>query len=231
MTPISFIGIFLAVFGLVIFLLGIAAMICTSVVQNKEYAEVTTVITGIERYIDLDGETESDVYVSFEYNGESYGDIPLDSYSSSMNVSDERKVLINPDNPTKAHLAYFNFLFGGIFEGIGLVLAIIGLVILMCRRRRKNLSKRLVEGGCFIEAEIDCIGTSNVRVNSKPTYLIRCNYRNPNDGKICSFKSELLTFDPTPMLDGEALRVYVDKDDFTKNYVDVSQIKEKYVEC
>lgn len=93
-------------------MLGIAAMICTSVAQNKEYAKVTAVITGIERYTDLDGETESDVYVSFEYNGESYGNISLDFYSSSMNVGDERKVLINSDNPTKAHSAYFKFLFG-----------------------------------------------------------------------------------------------------------------------
>ncbi len=73
---------------------------------NQTAVPVTAVIQTIERYRDydrIDNKTEirHNVYVSYTYEGESYDDVPLGYYHSSMREGDVIDIKIDPDQPTR----------------------------------------------------------------------------------------------------------------------------------
>lgn len=223
-------SIFLGI-GMIFFLVGCSFFVIGALNKNKG-EEITAVVTSIESYRESDGDIGHWVYVDYEYDGVEYTDMRLNYYSSSMSVGKKITITIDPDNPEKVLVSDFNMMFGGIFGGVGLVFAVTGGAMLLSNSKKKALAKRLVAEGYYIEASIECVDTvNNIRINGRQPYVIRCNYRNPDDGRLYSFTSEMFAFDPTPLIEGETLRVYVDRTDFTKNYVDVSEFKEKYIEC
>lgn len=229
-NPAVLIGSIFGGIGLVFLIVGLCSFISGSVNKNKG-EEITAVVTAIERYRGSDGDTSHRVYVDYEYDGKEYTDMPLNYYSSSMRRGKKISITIDPDEPENILSTGVNLMLGGIFGGIGLIFTVLGGAFLLRTYKRKSLAGRLVEGGYYVDAQIDCVDTANVRINGRPTYVIRCNYLNPNDGKLYSFTSEIITFDPTPLIDRDTLRVYVDKNDFSKNYVDISEFKDKYIEC
>ena len=121
-------GIF-ALVGTIIIIVGIITNVKTS--QFKESAvEVNGVIEDIviEEHTD---ETDYDVYVSYEYDGEYYEDVHLDFYSSSMYEGQEIDLLIDPDNPTDVHTNDGDLFFTLMFVGLGGLFALIGYIILI----------------------------------------------------------------------------------------------------
>lgn len=229
-NPMTLISVIFIAVGLIFFIIGCSFFVIGAVNQNKG-EEITAVVTAIERYRESDGDIGHHVFVDYEYDGVEYKEMPLNYYSSSMRQGKKISINIDPDEPSHILASGFNMIFGGIFGGSGLVFVIIGGIVLIKGNKRKALINRLLAEGYYIEAQLGCVEPTNVRVNGRPTYVIRCNYLNPADGRVYSFKSEQIAFDPTPFLSGDTLRVYVDRNDFTKNYVDVSEFKEKYIEC
>lgn len=235
----ALIGWIFTLIGAIFFIVGACVMIA-GIGNSGKGVDVPAVITSIERYTSTSRtsshkrrtSTNYDVYVDYEYDGEYYTDIELNYYTSSMYEGKEITISIDPDKPWEPINTKFNLLFGGIFGGIGGIFLIIGLALLVKLSKKKALAKRLVQEGCYVEAQIVGSEMSAVRINNRPTYVIRCNYVDPADGNIYSFKSEVLRYDPMLYCEeGDSLRVYVDRNDFTKNYVDISELKNKYIEC
>lgn len=229
-NPMILLGSIFGGIGLIFLIVGSCIFIKGAVNKNSG-EEITAVVTSIDRYRDSNGNIDHNVYVDYEYDGVEYTDMPLNYYSSSMRKGKKIGITVDPDEPTDILATDINFLLGGIFGGIGLIFAAIGGAFLLRTHKRKSLAKRLIEGGYYVDAQIDSVDTSNLRVNGRPTYVIRCSYLDPNDSKLYSFSSESLAFDPTPLINSETLRVYVDKNDFSNNYVDISEFKDKYIEC
>lgn len=228
--PIKILGAIFAVIGLIFVTIALCFLI-TEAVSKDRYEEITAVITSIERYPRSDENTDHDVRVEYEYGGNIYSGISLNYYSSSMYEGETIRVMVDADEPEKVHSPASSLLLTAIFGGLGLVFAVIGLSLLISIRRKGLLKKRLIKDGCHVMAHIDGVVTTNVRINNRPTYAIRCSYNNPEDGRIYSFTSEALMFDPSWYINTDTLRVYVDRNDYTKNYVDVSELKDKYIEC
>lgn len=227
-NPMILLGSIFGGVGLIFLIVG-SCMLVSGAVNKSRGEEITAVVTAIDRYRDSDGDTGHKVYVDYEYDGVEYTDMPLNYYSSSMRRGKEISIAIDPDEPENILSTGVNFMLGGIFGGIGLIFAVVGGAFLLRTHKRKSLAKRLIEGGYYVDAQIDSVDTANMRINGRPTYVIRCSYLDPNDGKLYSFSSEILRFDPTPLINSDTLRVYVDKNDFSKNYVDISDFKDKNI--
>lgn len=207
------------------FFLGLGIMFVVlfgSIHEGK--VEVDAVIA----YIDTYGDDGGTVFVDYYYMGEEYKGIELDSYSSSMREGDERVIYISPKKPTEAidkqTTSMLRILMGGIFGGIGGIFVIIGIAFIMSVTKKKALARRLKETDYYIYAHIDCVDTTSIRINNYPTYVIKCYYDNPYDGKRYRFKSEHIGFDPTMNMQGDTIRVYVDENDYSKYYVDLTGI-------
>lgn len=222
-NPKAVCGFIFSVIGGIFLGLGIMFVVLLGSIHDNK-VEVDAVIA----YIDTYGDEGSTVFVDFYYMDEEYKGVELDSYSSSMRVGDERVVYISPKNMTKAidkqTTSMLRILMGSIFCGIGSIFIIIGIAFIMSVTKKKALGKRLKQSGTPIEAHIDSVETTGIRVNGCPTYVIKCSYDNPYDGMTYTFKSEHIGFDPTMNIQGETIRVYVEENNYKKYYVDISDI-------
>jgi hypothetical protein len=228
--PFLISGGIVSIIGTVFFITGICLLI-VSAVRYSGGERVTAVIRSIER-IEMATDTEYNVYVDYEYNGEEFTDVCLGYYSSSMYQGKEINIYVDSDNPYSISSPYILLIIGGIFGGIGLILMFVGGFFLMRFINKKLLRKKLISDGHYVNAVFDSVEQASFTVNNNPVYIIHCTYCNPTDGKIYSFRSEYFNYNPSPAIDKNTpLKVYVDADDFSKNYVDVSGIKEKYILC
>lgn len=223
-NPITLFGVIFGTIGILFLIMG-SVFFIVGIRDNMQGESVAAHISHIDH-------KRNNVYIEYEYNGREYYDIPLDYYSSGMYEGKKMDVKVDPENPT--HItSSVGMILGGAFGGFGLLFTVIAGIVLIKYRKKKLLGKQLIEEGYYVDAKIESVETTNIRVNRRFTYLIRCAYHDPYDGKIYSFKSEALMFDPSPYIDfdNDTIRVYVKRDDFTKNYVDVSEFKDKYIEC
>lgn len=228
-NPLVMFGVIFAAIGLAFFITGVSVL--SLGIYNSRGVKVPAIITDIKSYTDSYEDTSYDVFVEYEYEGECYTNVEINYYSSFMRVGKSIDVKIDPDNPGEVKSTAFFIAFGGIFGGVGLIFAIIGIYNLIKLKNRKALIKSLLEGGNYIYAKFDKVVTSGVYINNRPTYLILCIYKNPEDGTIYSFKSDHLSFDPTSMISNENIKVYIEGSDFSKNYIDISEFEDKYIEC
>lgn len=212
-------GIF-ALVGTIIIIVGIITNVKMS--QFKESAvEVNGVIEDIviEEHTD---ETDYDVFVAFEYDGEYYEDVHLDFYSSSMYEGQEIELLIDPDNPTDVHTSDGDLFFTLMFVGLGGLFALIGYIILIVSILNKKKKAGLLERGQHIYGEIESMEQDySITINGRHPFRIYCKYKNPTDGYIYKFKSDTLDFNPWDSYKtGDSIDIYVDPDNFKKYYVD-----------
>ena len=98
--------LFLVLFSVGFLFLGVIGL-CVEIPATQEYyqevkpriIEVDAVIQRIETYKDSDGDTQHNVYVTYQHDGTVYEDVELSRYSSSMNEGDHVTVELDPENP------------------------------------------------------------------------------------------------------------------------------------
>ena len=118
-------------------------------------------------------------------------------------------------------LGFFFFLS---FGGIGIVFLVMGIIFLVSQAVKKQTAKRLVQEGNYILAEImDVYMDYNIHVNNQCPYIVRCRYED-GSGVIHTFKSRGIFFNPEGLFKDQFIRVYVDRDDFRKYYVDIDSV-------
>lgn len=103
-----------------------------------------------------------------------------------------------------------------LFAAVGLVFFLVGIGMMAAISRQRKLRRWLEENGRTIQADI--IGVqydTRVRMNGRCPFVLQCQARNADDGKVYVFESDSLWFDPTPFLDGRTtMPVLVDPDDY-----------------
>lgn len=112
---------------------------------------------------------------------------------------------------------------------IGLPFLILGIAFLVYLLLLKKRQKRLISEGNYVLAGISGVQINyNVRVNRKCPYTVECTYQDSN-GTIHIFQSEDIFFDPTNLFTGNMVKVYVDRDNYKKYYVDIDSVLPKVI--
>lgn len=130
----TFVSIFFAFLGSIFFALGIFLSMSTFTEKGK--IETTGVITRIESYPDSDGDTQYDVFVSYNVSGKNYVS-ELNSYSSSFHEGKEIKIYYLENNPSKIGSPSMDLLVL-LVPGIGLIFILIGLSFQFVKLRKKG---------------------------------------------------------------------------------------------
>lgn len=231
----KFANIFCAIFAVVgAFLVAGAVIVCIS--DRKfmaEAEEISGVISAIETYRDSDNETHHRVYVDYTYNGQQYGKVRINFYTSSMYEGKEITLYCDPRHPEKVVVQGANTFVFSMFIIMGIIFLCGGIIPLIISIRVRTKRKKMRETGRALYATVDEINcNTNYRFNGRHPYVILCSYRDDYKDITYRFKSENLWVDPEPAVTiGSMIKVYVEEDNYANYYVDAeSMIQGKVVD-
>ena len=205
-------------------------VVCALVTSNnnkfmKTAIETTGKITDVYVSRDTDGDTNRDVYVAFEVNGEEYSG--HSSYSSSgMREGQDIKIYYNPNNPNNFKVEGETTFTTIIFGILGAVFFLIGFIPIVFDIFKNKGNQKLIQDGTLVHANIDEIRINpNVSVNGFNPYIIECSYKDSSGG-LYVFKSKNLYFNPSNLLDDQStIDVYVDMENPKKYFVDTRELE------
>lgn len=217
--------------GICMFIWGIGWLISAS--QFKATAvEVPGEITRIDSAYDDDGDEHYSVFVSYEYNGERYENVRINSYSSSMYEGKEILLYCDPDKPRHIQvksMLYFPPIF---LMAFGLIFALVGGGSTISVIIRSINRKRIIQLGVSIYATVEEIAyVTSTRVNGRHPFTIYCTYRDEYKDVTYRFKSENLWSDPSAVFPvGSMIEVKVDPNDYSKYYVNTEESEKKVID-
>lgn len=191
------------IFFLVFAVIGVGMLIGSFSILNMETSamdgaeEITAYITDIQTHRDSDRDVDHDVFVTYEYDGVTYEDQKITSYSSDMYIGEELTLYFNPLRPTlltvKGH-EYFGFRMT-LFMGI--VFFLVGISYPFYQLIVKLRKKRILKKGYILHATIeDIVLNTSMRVNGQSPYVIYCSYYDALQNLTYRFKSDNLWTDP-----------------------------------
>ena len=142
-------GVFLW-FGAFFLVLGICIFIGaskTKLSKAEQYDEIVAVISDISEWRDSDGDRRHDVYLDYTYNGEDYGMVRYNRYSSRMYEGMPIEVWVNKSNPTRFYSGDIGIIISLSFGGFGLVFGLIGAIPLAIIWKKELHKKKLLATG------------------------------------------------------------------------------------
>ena len=218
--PLVFAGIILWFIGIPFLVMGVLMGI-----QEKNFQENAVEVNGIIDTIAIDrhgDDTDYDVFVSYNFEGEDYSNVRLNAYSSSMYEGEEITLLLNPDNPREVQAENVGIILTAVFGGIGVLIFLIGLILLIISSIRSRRNKNLMETGQHVYGEIESLDRdTTVTINGRHPYRIYCKYQDPQTGYIYKFKSKILDFNPNDSYKiGDQIGIYLEPGNFKHYYVD-----------
>jgi hypothetical protein len=173
-----------------------------------------------------DGSTTYSPVVSFKHGAQL---IQFTSQTSSSppgyHVGETVPVRYLEMNPYDAKLDSFFSLWGGalILGGLGAVFLLIGGGMILVPLRRKRVDDYLLHEGVPVEAEIQSVGiNTDVSVNGRNPFRIVAQWQDPATSQVHVFESHNIWFDPSSFIKQKGIRVFVDRANPKKYYVDVS---------
>lgn len=121
-------------------------------------------------------------------------------------------------------------LFYYVFGGVGAILLGVGLALIIIWHRRRQTAKKVVAAGRYVMARIRSISRNDsVTINGVHPYIVECDFTDPDNGIIHTFRSEDLMEDPSPYLNGSEVRVYIDPDSLDEYWVDLESVMNRRV--
>ena len=135
------------------------------------------------------------------------------------------EVLYLPAEPYKARLNSFFSLWGGsiIVGGLGTIFLLIGGGIFLAPKLKNRKNEYLKEQGSPIESEFQSVAfNTTVSVNGRNPFQVITQWKNPSTSEIQIFKSDNLWYDPTEHIQNKRIRVFIDRNNPKKYYVDLS---------
>lgn len=135
------------------------------------------------------------------------------------------EVLYLPAEPYKARLNSFFSLWGGsiIVGGLGTIFLLIGGGIFLAPKLKSRKNEYLKEQGSPIESEFQSVAfNTTVSVNGRNPFQVITQWKNPSTSQIQIFKSDNLWYDPTEHIQNKRIRVFIDRNNPKKYYVDLS---------
>lgn len=225
------------ILALVFCFLGLNFMIIGATVfgtihgKMKDAIEIEATITDIS-YMGGGANDSHNVYVSYEFEGQQYDYVRLNTYTSSMHEGDTITVYIDDNNPGEViGTGWSEFIFLGVFGGIGLVFFAIGLIFVALIVKKNRKIKWLLENGQVIHGTVtEIVFNTCVNVNGRHPRVVYCSYQDPGTGMIYQFKSRNIYDSITNCIAiGDSIDIYVDPENYAKNYVDVDKPMERIV--
>jgi hypothetical protein len=228
-----FLGVFFSLFLVVgLLLLGTAGVFAVRTVRFLGSAHSATgeVVEMVPRRSSKGSTTWAPV-VSYTVNGAVHR--LESSYSSNVfmyEVGERVTVRYEPGNPGEARIDGWleSWLLPTILGGIGVVFGVVGGGFLLVRRRRRRLRDWLLANGTRVQARL--IGVemnTSFRVNGQSPWRLRCQWQNPDTGRMHVFVSEDVWYDPGPFVKGDELDVVIDPRDPARHHVDISFLPEQ----
>lgn len=219
------VGIFSAV-GIIILLIGIIILVLGMKFKSSA-VEITAEISAIKAYTS-GGETHHNVYVDYTYDGKTYKNVSLGSYSSSMYEGKEIKILCDPEDPVHISSVNGTVIAGIIMVSVSIIFLSISLGFLIGMVRKSVRRKRVLSSGKRLEATVEKIDlNTGYSVNGQHPYLIYCTYKDDYKDIIYRFKSDNIWTDPELVIQpGDTIMVYVDEKNYKYHYVDTESIFE-----
>lgn len=163
--------------------------------------------------------------VEYSVDGKTYTST-LSVATSSMHPGNRITVYYQKGNPQEVrYLDSSNWLVL-IFAFVGFVFVGSGAAVWMVKRRHERKVRRLLATGKVVEAEITEISEDTGKsMNRRHPIVLRCRYTAP-DGRVHFFHSGSFWYDSYEINPKKKVRVYVDRNDPTNYYVDVSSAVE-----
>jgi hypothetical protein len=147
----------------------------------------------------------------------------ISSDPPAYKVNEEVEVYYQPDNPAHAEIkGFFSQWLPALITGfIGTIFGGIGGGLFLAKIRRKRNVEHLQLFGRRVKASIVSVDyKTNLRVNGRSPYVIRCQWLNPRTNELHIFTSDNLWFDPKEYITGTSIDVLIDEQNPKKYYVD-----------
>lgn len=223
-------GIVFTVIGFLLMGIGCGIHIGSKQFFDNAIATQAT-ITDISSHKDSDGERSYSAFVDYQTEEKEVTDKKINYYSSNMSIGDTITVYYKASNPEKIRLKQGSFVATCILCSLGAVFTFIGILFLIVPGKRHKKRQNLLRNGRVIFADVTGVNINyGIRINGQSPYFIECSYRDEYSGTTYLFKSDNLWFDPTPMVMGTQLQIYVNQKDLSKYYVDTRGLEKKVVD-
>lgn len=204
--------------GIAMFIMGFISLTSTLTFMATA-EEITGRISSIKN---------DSAYVTYKYDGITYEDINLHSYSSDMRTGQRISLYCDPHNPSYVRttsMIYFNpvvlLILATVFTAIGVYFLKIKLE---SDARKRELGEQRISIYATVE-EITC--NPYLHVNNVHPYTIYCTYRDEYRDTIYQFKSERIWGDPSDVFPvGSTIEVWVNASDYSKYHVNVGKMNE-----
>lgn len=143
---------------------------------------------------------------------------------SSYKIGQEVELIYDKNNPQNARVnSILDIWFLPIFMGVsGSAITITGVILLSITLKKRRQTEYLKKNGQKILADFTNIGRGLVEINGENGYVINCQWVNPQDNAMYTFKSDDIWFDPTDYVKQKKIEVLIDPKDPKKYYVDLS---------
>lgn len=116
--------------------------------------------------------------------------------------------------------ATFQLVFLLAFGITGLGLTLGGIILIWRFKSRQRLNQRLKEEGRLFTAKLLDQPAQSIQTRRNSVIQLRCAYTDPY-GKTFIFRTPSLRLDPTHLLHDKEVRVYCDREDMSRYFVDI----------
>jgi len=154
----------------------------------------------------------------------------VSSNPPSYAIGQKDEVLYRPENPQKAQINSFFSLWGVSFilGVMGLVFSLIGFAIIFAKPMKTTRSRQeefLMKNGTLVITEFKGVELdTTILVKGNHPFRVLTQWQNPFSSELHLFKSNNVWFDPSIILAGKKIRVFIDKTDPDVYYVDLAHL-------
>ncbi len=135
------------------------------------------------------------------------------------------EVLYFPAKAQEARINSFFSLWGGpvILGAMGAIFFLIGAGVTLVPMLKKQQGEYLKEQGRAIETEFKSVRVNGaVFVNGRNPFRVLTQWKDPSSSQVRQFESNDVWYDPTNHINSQRIRVFLDKKNPKKYYVDLS---------
>lgn len=145
--------------------------------------------------------------------------------TSKYELGDEVTILYNQKEPTDAVVKGFFSVWGAsiAFGLVGCILFFLGCLLVVREKRKAKKIKQLLSSGTAVQANITHIGLdTSYKVGDTNPFQIQAQWLDPATQSVHVFKSEHIWYDPSDHIVKDSIRVYIDRVNPKKYYMDIS---------
>lgn len=149
----------------------------------------------------------------------------ISSNPPEYRIGQKIPVLYDPADPQDARITGFFSLWGGsaILGGMGGVFFLIGAGIILAGTLKVRQDEYLKKNGTPIETDYQGVELNTaLSVNGGHPFRIMSQWQDPSTSDVHVFKSNNMWFDPTSYINTRKIKVYIERGNPGKYYVDLS---------